>query len=194
MAGNHPKTQDQKIVEILRQACQSDAELRTKYQIGEKFRFIRDRLHQLLNEYEKKLEVVEIEEKKSIRIVQNDETSVYVHLFNANGLMANNWLNMLTPAVFYEYSVNRPIYLEKKFIDALIRSKAKKIQHAYLEIIVKKSDIVQSDETLFKDVLGQPVIKVKEGSLSYQNVVVFVHNDQAYLLSREGLIKQLDEK
>ena len=52
-----------------------------------------------------------------------------------------NWQNMLTPRVFYEYSVNRPIYAEKKYVDSLLRAKGNKAHHAFLTVAIKKIHI-----------------------------------------------------
>ena len=62
---------------------------------------------------------------------------------------------MVSPKVFYEYSVNRPIYAEKQYIETLLRSKSDKFQHAYLTMAVKLGEIVKPN-TALKDASGNP--------------------------------------
>src|SRR5207237_821400 len=100
------------------------------------------------------------------------------------GVNFRSWQNMLTPNVFYEYSVNRPIYLEKRQIESLLRSKSNKLQHGYLTVAIKSSDIIQKE--LYKDPAGQSVIRVKEGALRFDRLVAFTHNQIEYVINPQG--------
>ena len=96
---------------------------------------------------------------------------------------------MFTPKVFYEYSVNRPIYAEKSHVESFLRSKINKHQHAYLTIMVNRDDITMLEGP--KDALGNPSIKVREGSLRFDRLVSFTHNEQDYVLNKYGeLVKK----
>lgn len=181
------------LLAVARAAVQADDALREKYGIGEKFRFIRTQLHDLLDQIEKHTQVIEAEEQKAAGgEMVSDETKVYVYLYNANGAVFTSWLNMLTPKLFYEYSVNRPIYAEQSQVESLIRAKTNKMQHAYLTVIMKQADIVVVEpEAIKKDVSGNPMIKVREGSLSFDRFVAFMHNGVEYVLNTEGkLVKK----
>src|SRR3990167_9684781 len=103
---------------------------------------------------------------------------VYVYLFNAHGLNFSSWQKMLSPSVFYEYSVNRPIYGEKAHVEAVIRNKTNKAQHGYLTIAVKK-ELISSESS--KDALGNPLIKVKEGGLKIERLICFFHHNHEYV-------------
>jgi len=96
------------------------------------------------------------------------------------------WLTLLTPRVFYEYSVNRPIYNDKNHIDSLIRSKANKQQHGYLTVKINQSDIVSLKDSGPKDAIGNPVVKIREGCLRFENFVAFTHNGQDYKVNMQG--------
>lgn len=196
MPTDHEQEQLAKLISLVRQALERDEQLRQQYQIGEKFRFVRERLQALLEKIEK--ETVAQEKKKASTqetTIEADELLVYIHLYNAQGIVLRTWQTMITPKAFFDFSVNRPIYQEKSYIEAFIRSKAKKIQHAYLIVAVKKNQILTSaEEGALKDVLGNPLIKIKEGSLSYKKTISFVHNDQSYVLNEAGdLIKKNNE-
>lgn len=181
-----------KLVDLVRETVSRDEELRTKYVVGHKFRFVQERLKALLDQLEKKLIVEEKKVEQAKSRVSEDEALVYVYLFNAQGIIIRNWENMLTPKVFYEYSVNRPIYADRTCIESLVRSKKNKTQHAFLTIAVKKVDILTSDNTQNKDALGNPVIRVREGSLSFDKLIQFTHNEVDYEVSVDGeLIKSI---
>ena len=174
-----------KLLDLVREAVERDGALREKYTVGQKFRFVQDRLSTLMAELEKKLEVITLKEEKEKNRLSEDEMLVYVYLFNAQGLMLRSWENMLTPKVFYEYSVNRPIYVEKSYIESLVRSKTNKVQHAYLTVALKKVDL-KTDTAV--DPLGNPMARVKEGSLHFQGLIQFTHNGNDYNVSPEGEI------
>jgi hypothetical protein len=183
------KIRREKIITLMRETIASDTALREKYQIGDKFRFVRDRLKALLQQLEQS-ESKEEQEKESIVETAEDETLVYVYLYNSQGLLLQTWINMLTPKLFYEYSVNRPIYLHKSQIEKLINSKTNCVQHAFLTVVVKKNEILQTESST-KDVLGNSMAKVKEGSLRYEKFVVMTHNNQEYKLSAGRLVKKI---
>lgn len=177
------KEQLQKLIEFLREAMDRDKALREKYEIGEKFRFVKDRLTKMLTSLEEKIPDHSAEAFNKKRKLAEDEVSVYVYLYNAQGIQFRSWVSMLNAKLYYEYSVNRPIYTEKKFIESLLRSKTNKTQHAFLTIAVKKSNIIKTD---LQDALGNPVIKVREGSLHFDRTLCFTHNEQDYIYNAEG--------
>jgi hypothetical protein len=186
------KDPKQTLLELVRDAIRRDDALREKYQIGDKFRFVRDRLHALLNQLEQQVELLKPVEKQSKSTISKDDVLVYVYLFNVQGLVLKSWQNMLTPRLFYEYSVNRPIYLERAHVESLIRSKSNKAQHAFIAIAVKPQDILQGDESSWlKDIQGNRVIKVKEGAFHFSKCAFFSHNGMDYTLNDEGeLVKK----
>jgi hypothetical protein len=160
---NHERELQVKLIQLVQSAVEQDELLRTKHQINDKFRFIRDRLHTVIKRLENELQGgVGSEEQKTKSALLSDEVLVYVYLYNSKGVILSSWHNMLTPKVFYEYSVNRPIYAEKSYAEALVKQKSNKTQHAYLTIAVKLIDMTkQSSEMAVKDNLGNPVIKVR---------------------------------
>jgi hypothetical protein len=181
---NSDREQKLQLIELIREAIEHDNALRKKYEIGERFRFVRDRLQALLEQLEKHAKSSEpVKEKEAGGGLGEGEKIVYVYLYNAQGILVSTWKNMLTPKLINEYSVNRPIYPEKEGIDLLIRLKTNKVQHGYITVIVKENTIITTD---VKDAMGSSIIKVKEGTLKYDRVVSFTHNDIEYTLSEEG--------
>lgn len=181
------KDQQKKLIEIVNEAIARDEALREQYKVGEKFRFIRDRLQTLLDRLQSGLSLLEQQQTNKGNVMSAEhETLVYVYLFNAHGLTLRSWLRMLMPKVFYEYSVNRPIYLEKAYVEEFIRSKQNKAHHGYLTVILKKNDILQAEST--QDTQGHPVAKIREGSLQFEKLVEFTHNEHVYTVEADGTL------
>ena len=174
---------------IMQQALQQDAELRQKLGMGEKFKFIPERLANLAQQLEQQLADI-VTDTAAITEPNADETIVYVHLFNTQGAILNHWQQMLKADLFYDYSVNRPIYHDKAAIETFIRQKPNPQQHAYLAVIINKNQIITQAITS-KDPLGQDLIKIKEGSLKLNRLVSFVHNHHQYNISEFGELKAI---
>lgn len=180
------------VLQLVRAMVERDEELRKKYEMDNKFRFVRERLQAIFQQLEQELKVAiqKPDQQSKKNELLEDEIAVYVYLYNANGIVLSSWQNLLTPKVFYEYSVNRPIYIEKSHIEALLRSKSNKAQHAYLTVAIKAAHVIQSEAEI-KDTLGSPVVKIREGSLSFDRLIGFTYNDQEYMLSdKEGLVRK----
>lgn len=192
---NQFDNQQHKILELVHQAIQRDQELRDQYNIGEKFRFIKDRLHALLTHVEENISAYDVIVNPDKKEIADDEKLVYVYLYNAQGNLLKSWSKMLNPKAFYEYSVNRPIYQEKAHIEAFIKNKPNKLYHAYLTVAVKTAHILSASENeSMKDIFDHPLVKIKEGALSFNKLIALTHNDQEYELNDEGeLIKKSEE-
>lgn len=181
----------EKLIQFIKETLEKDVELREKYLIGDKFRFIRDQLNSLLQHLEQGLLALKSSDETKIETPQSEghDVIVHVYLFNAQGMVFRSWFNMLTPKVFYEYSVNRPIYMNKKDIESFIKSKQNKLQHGYLTIAIKNENILAKEEFAnLKDPMGYKLIKIKEGSISVERLVCFTHNEIDYILDSEGAL------
>lgn len=183
MSSHDDQNDGLKLIESIRDIIARDNALRKKYDVGDKFRFVREGLEQLLAELEKGVEVSQTVESVSSGGIQEDELLVYVYIYNANGIVLQSWQNMLIPKIFYEYSVNRPIYIDRMHMEAFMRSKTNKTQHGFLGVGVKKEHMLEGG---LKDVLGNPLIKVKEGALRFERLIVFIHNGQEYTVTTAG--------
>ncbi len=183
------------LISLIQEALQRDTQLRQSHQVGERFRFVRDRLQVLLETIEKETAIIAKQTKQAAVLqAEEGELLVYIHLYNAQGALLRTWQSMITPKAFFDFSVNRPIYQEKKHIEAFIRSKTNKAHHAYLIVAMQKERILPPpEEGVIKDALENPLIKVKEGSLSHRRMICFVHNEITYELNEEGeLIKKIE--
>lgn len=182
---NHHQEKNLLLLKLVQEAVQQDKALREKFGTGEKFRFIRDRLQSLLDDVTARVNVMQEQIERKTNPLKENEQLVYVYLYNAQGLLLSTWHKMLGEEVFYEYSINRPIYDNQNSIEAIIRNKSNKPAHAYITIAVNKNDILPS---LTKDNLDQPVIKVREGALKRTRMISFSHNGNEYVLDERGTL------
>ncbi len=180
------KEREKKLLQLVQDTLAQDVKLREKYNVGDKFRFIRDRLQALSTRLDEQVKAAEQEVKKAEKQAP-DEVLVYVYLYNAQGILFPTWQKMVTPAVLYEYSVNRPIYADKSLVEAYIRSKTNKAQHGYLSVALAPSNILTTPNEI-KDAIGGTLIKVREGSLLINKIVLFTHNGHEYTLSETGAL------
>lgn len=184
---SNEKKKYEQLLALIHAAVQKDNELRDAHQIGERFRFVKDRLQALQASVEDQLAALLQIEAKATSQQADDEVVVYIYLFNAQGILLPTWQKMLSPGVFYEYSVNRPIYADRSQVEAFIRSKTNKTQHGYVLVHVKKTDILSSDG---RDSIGGELVKVKEGALKFDRFVTFAYGGHEYKLNASGeLIK-----
>jgi CRISPR/Cas system-associated exonuclease Cas4 (RecB family) len=181
----------EKLMQIVNAAVDKDNGLRAELKIGDKFRFIRERLLALQKNIDDTLKTIKTEVQENKSTLAEDEALVYVYLFNAHGIDLKSWIKMLHPSVYYEYSVNRPIYGEKSHIEAVIRNKTSRVQHGYLTVAVKKDLILRKGDEGFKDNLGNPLLKIKEGSLRPERLMSLTHNDHEYVLNEDGALEKI---
>lgn len=187
---NGDKEIKEQLQKLVRDSIEADKKLREKFSIGDKFRFIRDRLLALDARVQEELDALAVEVEKKIDKLSEDEVLVYVYIFNAQGLVLQTWQKMLNPSVFYEYSVNRPVYTEKTHIEAFIRSRPNKAQHGFLTMAIKKADILVLAPGLppVVDTIGNPVVKIREGSLKADKMFSFTHQENDYVLDGSGQV------
>lgn len=188
---NGDKELKEKIQKLVLDAVQLDKELRDQYKMGDKFRFIRDRLEALRLHVEEELKALQKTIESKTDTLAEDEVLVYVYIFNSQGIVFQTWQKMVSPSVFYEYSVNRPVYTNQAHVETFIRSKANKAQHGYISIAIKKSDIILAPAETTKDSIGNPLIKIKEGSLLFNKMFSFFHQEHEYKINAAGqLVKK----
>lgn len=186
---NEDKHQKEVLLRLVNEAVKQDSSLREQFNIGDKFRFIRDRLLALQKHIEESLASLKDESEETAQIIAEDEVLVYVYLYNSQGDVITTWQKMLNPVVFYEYSINRPIYREKADVDAYIRTKPNKLHHAYITIAVKRKDLmVASGAEDYKDSLGNVLIRVREGAFKSSRMMAFTHNQLDYSVNQEGVL------
>lgn len=115
----------------------------------------------------------------------DDELLVYVSLFQAKGDSLVYWELQLRS--IESHLVSRPVYKQESAIDRALRSNVNSMNSAYAILKILKSDIdcdVNSEEQRF-DRFGQKLVLLKDGRVSSDNIVGFVH-EKLYYYYRQG--------
>jgi hypothetical protein len=165
---------------LISEAVEQEKALRGKHKVGERFNVIRTQLLSTLEKYKDEYEAIQQQEKLTVRKerkLQENETIVYLYLFNAQGNAVEAWQNMLTPRALFDYSVNRPIYLNKEDIERVIRARPNKAQHAYIEVVIDKEDIMEDKP---HDQYQHPLLRVRQGAIKDGNILFFCYRDKSY--------------
>lgn len=179
---------DNETQQIIQDAVQAEQQLRQNYDIGVRFNILKTQLQSLANKIDAELGSTKqpIINHTHANELPEDETLVYVSLFNAQGNILNSWQKLLEPKALYDHSVNRPIYASQKEIEEMLRNKTNKDQNAYFIITVNKNDIMANEETTtLRDPNGFPLLRLKQGALKKGNIKLFVHNGISYAIDKK---------
>jgi intracellular multiplication protein IcmQ len=118
------------------------------------------------------------------------QQEVFVSLYSSEGSVLQSWEPIV--ANLPKQMVSRPIYADEEDIKALIKTKEKKNNEAYVSMYIAQSDILilPSDRTPM-DKLGKSLLILKDKSLSLDNINRFVHQSGVYRYVNGKLIKNL---
>jgi intracellular multiplication protein IcmQ len=121
--------------------------------------------------------------------IGEDESEVYISLFQSDGYNINKWAVQVRS--LDRYMIGRPIYQSQEDIEKRIRLRAAANSEAYVAVVVKKSDI-QSDTfaIVMKDQFDHPLLQLKERALQRGRIAVFVHQGVRYRFVDGQLVKE----
>lgn len=180
MSSSSERQRNKKIIDAFRQTLAKNQQRREKFRVGEKFNFVEEKLQNILHTLENTLDYHE-EEKVDLppwhRELEENERVVYIYLYNAQGKDAKVWQRLLSRKSMQDYSFSRPIYTKREYVEAILSQKDHTANHAFIAVVVKKNHIIESD---IKDNMGNPRIRLLEGSLDADNIIEFVHRKRAY--------------
>lgn len=175
----------------IKQLVDFEAKKRQDCEIGVRFSVIKN-LIQGINQHLKeviKQREIEAPDEDDKDDNENEGRDVYVYLFNILGRKLSSWYHLFSQQALMEHSVNRPIYGRREHIDELLRSKDSLEQHAYIVVSVDPEDITMDmTDSVLKDNLGNPLMRVRQGSLRVENVKYFHHMERDYKLTDEGTL------
>lgn len=113
--------------------------------------------------------------------------SVFVSLYQFDAYNLVKWGKTLKN--IKDYSVNRPIYRIEEHVQEMLRSKQGSAREAYVSIYVKESDLIPPyTGKIAEDRFGHELLTLREGSLSSENIIKFVHLNKSYTFENESLI------
>ncbi len=180
---------DNETHQIIQEAVNIEHQLRQNHDIGVRFNILKTQLESLSNKVDNEISAKEHKPKinaKNANELAEDETLIYVCLFNAQGQALRSWQNLLLPKALYDHSVNRPIYANQSEIEEMLHNKTNKNQNAYFSIAVKKADIMADENTTtLHDPNGFPLLRLKQGALKNGKIKLFIHNGIAYRIDKK---------
>lgn len=178
-----------RVKELLQDAIAAEKLLREKHEIGVRFHVLRSQLQANLEEFEKELALIHQSEPNDApkhQIIAEDEMLIYVYLFNSFGNKLKSWENLLLGSSLQEHNVNRPIYTDITQVEEVLRTRASKEQHAYIEMVIKKTDLLSENKS--NDYYQHSLAKLREGSLKPEKIRRFHHNNIDYQVINEKLV------
>src|SRR3990167_3064888 len=135
-----------------------------------------------------KLQMKADEKSVTIQPATENESEVYISLFQSDGYNVGKWAMQLRS--LDRYVVGRPIYRNQTDVEKRIRLRAAGGNEAYVAVIVKKTDIQADAGAPLKDQFEHPLCLLKETALRNGRVVAFVHQEIRYHFVDGQLIKQ----
>jgi hypothetical protein len=186
-----------KLIQAIRDLIKREAEIREECGVGENLRVVRNTLNALLKNLEDHTDLIIVSDEPAnpaggadIKVGEK-QALVYLYLFNAKGLQLAPWGTMLAERLLYEYSVNRPVYAEKKQVTAFIGSKPHPGRHAFLTFKIAEDCIVSGSKSN-SDSIGQPLLNLKEGAFCFDNLVEFTLQGRNYAYTKGRLVLKQD--
>lgn len=178
------------LLALAEEAVKFEASERQGAEIASRFSILSSQLKSLVTDCKKEVEAVhggKEEQEDDVLDVADDETEIFIYLFNTNGMKLITWQPLLAHRALIDHGVNRPIYARKRCIEELIRSKSMSTQHAFVRAVIKKQDILMSEaDSILKDNIGNPIIRIKYGVLKASSLREFCHEGHVYEADSSG--------
>lgn len=158
--------------------------------IGKKLRAMRDTLASQLKEVDEDSSSTSTFLARKMAM-QSTLKEVFIGLYSIEGTYLQSWERIV--ANLRRQMVSRPVYANEEDIKAIIKTKEKKINEAYVSIYVDPNDILDMGvDKIPIDKLGKPMLVLKDNAINLDNIDYFMHITGKYRYVRGRLIK-LDE-
>lgn len=120
--------------------------------------------------------------------LRSGQQEIFISLYSSDGTNIQSWERILMNLP--KQMISRPIYANEEGIKALIRTKENKNNEAYVSMYISQSDILPlSADKTSTDRLGQPLLALKDKSLTLDNINFFVHLSCVYQYAQGRLVK-----
>lgn len=120
--------------------------------------------------------------------MQSTLKQVFVGLYSLDGVSLQAWERII--ANLRRQMVSRPVYENETDIQAVIKTKEKKINEAYVSIYVDPNSILDlGSDKIPVDKLGKPMLILKDNTINLENIDYFMHLTGKYRYIRGKLIK-----
>jgi hypothetical protein len=187
----HSDAAVKRMYDLLKEIKAREEALRDATKIGVRFNVLRMQVEKALSEFEAELVNLQgdqtADEVDANKVIADDELAVYVYLFNGQGHNFDSWQPMMKPTSVAEYGVNRPAYLKLEHVEELLRAKMPREHHGFLEVIVKKTDVLSVGT--MHDKFHHPLARLKERALKPERILRFHVNRKDYEVLADGKLK-----
>lgn len=183
MQNQHEIALNKESIELVRQLISDEKALRAQFKVGDRYGFVSEKLNHILKYMQANLD---IEEETVVHLLpwqkplKENERLVYVYLYNAQGRQVHVWEKLLQEKALRDHSINRPIYEDRKQVEAILRARELSPSYAYAAIAVKRNHVI--DQAGMTDILGQPLLRLVEGALKTERIIEFVQGGRFYYL------------
>lgn len=121
--------------------------------------------------------------------LRRGQKKIYIALYSTDGTNLRSWEWILVNLP--RQMISRPIYTSEEDVKAIIKTKENKNNEAYVSAFINHNDILPiSVDKLPVDKLGKPLLSLKDGTLSLDNLEFFVHESGTYQYLQGRLTKQ----
>lgn len=128
------------------------------------------------------------EKKLTLRDLENDETLVYISIFQSEGHNIRKWELQLSS--LRSHLLGRPVYEKEEDVQKVIRQKLIQISEAYVVVAIKQSDFQDfSYQEKRVDRSGNTLLTLKEKAVKPENIFKFIHQGKQYYFVKGKLVE-----
>lgn len=155
--------------------------------IGKKLKEMRKKLSEDISDIESKEDFSADFMSKNLAM-QNSLQEVYISLYSLEGTKLQSWEQIIIN--LRKHIVSRPVYATEEEVIAIIKTKEKKINEAYVSVFIKQEDILKVPvDKIPVDRLGQNMLVLKDNAITLDCINYFVHLSGKYRYLRGRLLK-----
>ncbi len=155
--------------------------------IGKKLKEMRENLAKDIKKAEENSDFSSDILSKNLKM-QNSLKEVFISLYSVEGAKLASWEQIIFN--LRKQMISRPVYAAEEEVIAIIKTKEKKINEAYVSVFVKQEDILtMRPDKIQSDKLGQNMLVLKDNSVSLDYINYFMHLTGKYKYSRGKLLK-----
>ncbi len=123
-------------------------------------------------------------------IDRSQQVCVFVSLYNNTNHEMEGWQKQIRS--LFDQSITRPIYTSESDAEAIIKTKQKQENEAYLAVYVDKNQVIQNPNmATLQDRLGHTLVQIKDKSIDPNNIVYMVHASGHYVWDNNKLTKKI---
>ncbi len=138
---------------------------------------------------QKHAKMVAGETEITLRDLEEDETLVYISVFQSEGHNIKKWELQLSS--LQSHLLGRPVYEQEEDVQKVIRQKLIQTSEAYVIVAIKKEGIQDfAYQAARVDRHGNTLLTLKEKAVKPENIFKFAHQGKRYYFVKNKLVLQ----